>query len=72
MPYFAYRLRLIVHRDSKIAGWDDLRRRPGQKRQSVGVLRNSADGVYGGRGRSDSGGAAAGTGRGSPPPNSPR
>src|SRR5207244_4257209 len=41
VPYFAYRLRLIVHRDSKIAGWDDLRRRPGQKRTTVGVLRNS-------------------------------
>ncbi|MFM7152251.1 MAG: substrate-binding periplasmic protein, partial [Gemmataceae bacterium] len=42
IPYFAYRLRLIVRRDSPLKGWDDLRRQPGKPRIRVGVLRDSA------------------------------
>ncbi len=43
VPYYAYQLRLIVHKDSKIASWEDL------KGKSVGVLRDSAADQYLGR-----------------------
>lgn len=41
VPYYAYRIRLIVRRDSPVAGWEDLRRKPGQPKLRVGVLRDS-------------------------------
>jgi polar amino acid transport system substrate-binding protein len=42
VPYLAYRLKLVVRRDSPTQGWDDLRRQPGRPKLLVGVLRDSA------------------------------
>ena len=42
IPYFAYRLSLIVRRDSDIRDWDDLGIREGRKKLLVGVLKDSA------------------------------
>jgi polar amino acid transport system substrate-binding protein len=42
IPYYVYRLRLIVAPGSPIRDWDDLRRDRSGKRLQVGVLRDSA------------------------------
>src|SRR6185437_10860052 len=42
IPYFVYRLQLIVAADSPLRDWDDLRRARSGKRLKVGVLRDSA------------------------------
>jgi polar amino acid transport system substrate-binding protein len=43
VPYFAYRIRLIVRKDSPIRDWEGLRtRKPNGKKQVVGVLKDSA------------------------------
>lgn len=42
IPYFAYRLRLVVRRDSPLRDWNDLRRRPDRPKIRIGVLRDSA------------------------------
>jgi len=42
IPYFVYRLQLIVAPDSPIRDWDDLRRARSGRRLKVGVLRDSA------------------------------
>ncbi|HZY85005.1 MAG TPA: ABC transporter permease subunit [Gemmataceae bacterium] len=42
IPYYAYRLRLLVRRDSPVREWADLRRRPGEARKKVCVLGQTA------------------------------
>ena len=42
IPYFAYRLSLIVRRDSDIRDWGDLGFKEGRKKLLVGVLKDSA------------------------------
>ncbi|MFO0926392.1 MAG: ABC transporter permease subunit [Gemmataceae bacterium] len=42
VPYFAYRLRLVVRNDSRIRDWSNLRRQPGGLKLRVGVLKDSA------------------------------
>ena len=42
IPYFAYRLSLLVRRDSDIRDWGDLRAKEGRKKLRVGVLKDSA------------------------------
>lgn len=41
VPYFAYRLELIVRKDSPLRDWSDLSARPGRPRLRVGVLKDS-------------------------------
>jgi polar amino acid transport system substrate-binding protein len=42
IPYYIYKLQLIVRKDDdSIHGWDDLRAKPGQSKKSVGVLQGS-------------------------------
>lgn len=42
VPYYVYRLGLVVHRDSGIRDWTDLRAKPGQPKKTVLVLQGSA------------------------------
>jgi polar amino acid transport system substrate-binding protein len=42
IPYFAYRLSLIVRRDGDIGDWNDLATKPGRKKPRLGVLKDSA------------------------------
>jgi polar amino acid transport system substrate-binding protein len=42
IPYFAYRLSLIVRRDGDIGDWGDLVAKPGRKKRRLGVLKDSA------------------------------
>src|SRR5262249_39013234 len=42
VPYYAYRIRLIVHRERRKRGWGGLRRRGADDPVPVGVLRDSA------------------------------
>ena len=46
IPYFAYKLGLVVPKGSWVGGWDDLKLRPGRRKLQVGVLRNSAADRY--------------------------
>src|SRR5262249_11181197 len=46
IPYYVYRLRLLVRRDSPVREWADLRRRPGQTRKRVCVLGKTAADRY--------------------------
>ncbi len=46
VPYYAYRIRLIVRRDSPITGWDGLKRVPGKPTITVATLRDSASHRY--------------------------
>jgi polar amino acid transport system substrate-binding protein len=42
IPYYIYKLQLIVRKDeNSIRGWDDLRAKPGQAKKSVSVLQGS-------------------------------
>jgi polar amino acid transport system substrate-binding protein len=42
IPYFMYGLRLVVREDSPVQSWDDLRRKQGQPKIRVGVLKDTA------------------------------
>jgi polar amino acid transport system substrate-binding protein len=43
IPYYVYKLQLIARaNDSSLTSWDDLRRKPGQRKKRVGVLASSA------------------------------
>lgn len=42
VPYYIYRLGLVVHRDSGIRDWADLRAKPGHPKKTVLVLQGSA------------------------------
>jgi polar amino acid transport system substrate-binding protein len=42
IPYYLYRLQLLVRQDSPIQGWEDLRRARSGRRLRVGVLSDSA------------------------------
>lgn len=42
VPYYVYRLGLVVHRDSDIKDWADLRAKPGESKKTVLVLQGSA------------------------------
>jgi polar amino acid transport system substrate-binding protein len=42
IPYFVYRLQLVVRTGSPLAGWEDLRRKPGGQKLRVGVLVGTA------------------------------
>jgi polar amino acid transport system substrate-binding protein len=42
VPYYVYRLQLLVREDSPVRGWEDLRRARSGRRLKVGVLSDSA------------------------------